>query len=189
MKKVMAWLKARRLLVFASLLVVFLGIGATTAWFTDIEAAINVFTVGENSITIDEDLVGLSKKNISITNTGNIPVYVRMAVDVPEGITYIDGENVEQTLSFTFDPKEPKDWTYEEDGYWYYNHVLPAGAKAVLFNSVELENEIPAAEMERIKELLDITVYGESIQSEGFPEEEGITTAKEAFGYLAEQEN
>lgn len=191
MKKIITWLQKRKLVVFASALAIFLGIGATTAWFTDIEAAINTIRVGSNDIVVDEEVVGLTKQNIKIKNSGSIPVYVRMAVDISEGVTYTDGEGKPQTVTFEKTPKEPLNWRDGGDGYWYYDEVLEAGKEAVLFKSVGTSQDIPKTEMERIKDLLDITVYGESVQSEGLNLDgiEGVNDAQKAFRYLAQKGN
>lgn len=186
MKKIAEWLRAQKGLVFALALVAFLGVGATMAWFTDTEAAVNTLTVGNGDITVDEKIVGLEKRNIGIKNEGSVPVYVRMRVDVPEGITYIASDSdAPQEVTFTFIPKEPTGWTHGDDGYWYYDEsVEPDKEFITLFNSIKLSSKIPESQMELIKDMLDITVYGECVQSEGLPED--IKTAQEAFAYIAE---
>ena len=182
MKKIAKWLHRQRILIFAVLVIALLGVGATMALFTDTEAAVNRFTVGKNTITVEETPVGLAKQEIGITNQGTVPVYVRMQVNAPDGIKYIameDGKETEKTLKVKYTPKDPDNWLYdEEDGFWYYREALPPEDQAMLFERVELvdsvtENApvISTEQMNTIKELLDITVYGESVQSEGFPEE------------------
>lgn len=172
MKKIAKWLHTQRLLVFAVLVIALLGIGGTMALFTDTEAAVNRFTVGKNTITVDEKPEGLSKQQIGITNTGTIPVYVRMQVNVPEGIKYIE-KGEEKSLTPVYDPQTPDSayWIDGEDGFWYYKTPLQPGARSeFLYDSISFEG-IPADQLAEIKDLLDITVYGESVQSEGFPEE------------------
>lgn len=65
---------------------------------------------------------------------------------------------------------KPDTWVKREDGYWYLSKPLPAGAKAVLCNTVEYEDllsngtlELPAGIS---KDQLSILVYAEAVQSD-----------------------
>lgn len=184
MKTIIKWLKKPKYAVPAVLLLICLGIGGTMAWFTDIEAAINRITIGHNEIEIVETIDGLKKEKVGVINTGSIPVYVRLRVDIPSGITYVDTEGKIQTIE-VITGSEQANWHYEsDDGYWYYQPSIPKGETKYLYDSIEVKVDNPAAgEMERIKDMLDIVIYSESIQSEGLPEE--IINSFEAFEYMA----
>lgn len=187
MKTIIKWLKKPKYAVPAVLLLICLGIGGTMAWFTDIEAAINRITIGHNEIEIVETIKGLEKEKVGVANTGSIPVYVRLRVDIPSEITYLDNAGNIQTIEVIVEPtdSEQANWHYESnDGYWYYRPSIPKGATKYLYDSIKVEVNNPAAgEMERIKDMLDIVIYSESIQSEGLPEY--IKTSLEAFEYMA----
>ena len=162
-----------------------LGIGSTMAWFTDAETAQNTVTIGHSTVEIEETVDGLTKTDIGIRNTGSVPVYVRMRVDIPSGITYLTADGGERTVTVAHSPETPVSWTAGDDGYWYYDEILEPGETAKLYDSVSLNAEgIADGQMERLKERLDITVYGESIQSDNLPEH--VTTSVAAFAYLAQ---
>lgn len=186
MKRVRKKFSASGYILMALLVVALLGIGSTMAWFTDTETAQNTVTIGHSTVEIEETVDGLTKTNIGIKNTGSVPVYVRMRVDVPSGITYLTADNEEKTVSVIYNPVSPVSWTKGDDGYWYYDKILKPGETAELYESVALNAEgITDEQMEQLKGLLDITVYGESVQSDNLPEH--VTTAKAAFDYLAQQ--
>lgn len=184
MKKIAKWLTTSKYMIPVLLLLVILGAGATMAWFTDTEAAINVIRIGNSDITVTETVEGLKKTKIGIKNEGSVPVYVRMRVDYPIGISYTKKDGTTGTVSVETVRNQQYSWTQEADGYWYYGGVVGPDSIVDLYESVELKVDNPAdGEMERIKDLLDITVYGECVQRDGLPE--GIGTAQAAFAYIA----
>ncbi len=88
------------------------------------------------------------------------------------------------------DQVKPDKWVKMEDGYWYLSKPLPAGAKAVLCNTVEYEDllsnrtlELPAGIS---KDQLSILVYAEAVQSDHMDvgESEGAEAAYAAFQQL-----
>lgn len=85
---------------------------------------------------------------------------------------------------------KPDEWVKMEDGYWYLSKPLPAGAKAVLCNTVEYEDllsnrtlELPAGIS---KDQLSILVYAEAVQSDHMDvgESKGAEAAYAAFQQL-----
>lgn len=85
---------------------------------------------------------------------------------------------------------KPDTWVKREDGYWYLSKPLPAGAKAVLCNTVEYEDllsnrtlELPAGIS---KDQLSILVYAEAVQSDHMDvgESKGAEAAYAAFQQL-----
>ncbi len=145
-------------------LVVALSIGATTAWFTDEDHALNKITMGNVEITVHEDgwkdnptvAPGspISKKP-TVENVGKNPCYVRVkVVESKSGptVTYAGmGAN----------------WEKKTDGYYYYKQPLtvsaPGNVTTPLFTQVTFDfiegNVNPDFE---------INVYAEAVQSEGF---------------------
>lgn len=88
------------------------------------------------------------------------------------------------------DQVKPDKWVKMEDGYWYLSKPLPAGAKAVLCNTVEYEDllsnrtlELPAGIS---KDQLSILVYAEAVQSDHMDvgESKGAEAAYAAFQQL-----
>lgn len=83
MKRIKEWLKRSMNLSMALLLIAILGVGMTMAYFTDIEAAINSFTVGSIGTETDEKVEGVTKTEVGVIATGTAECYVRMRVDIP----------------------------------------------------------------------------------------------------------
>lgn len=118
-------------LLLALILVVGAAAGGTLAWLTQTTpTANNNFEYGQVSCAVSETFDGVStKKNVQITNNGNIPAYIRatyvvnwldkdgnIAASVPEGYSYSLTENPEGT------------WTKGNGGYFYYLSPVAPGA-------------------------------------------------------------
>lgn len=110
-------------LLLALILVVGAAAGGTVAWLTQTTGtANNNFEYGQVSCKVEEDFTGGSTKEaVRITNTGNIPAYIRatyvvnwldkdgnIAASVPEGYSYSLIENPDGK------------WMKGTDGYFYY---------------------------------------------------------------------
>lgn len=93
----------------ALLLIAILAIGATVAFFTDIEAAVNSITTGKVEVEVEEKVDGLTKSGIGVKATGTSKCYVRIRVDIPTlTYTYKDADGKEQVGSavVTYKPTE-----------------------------------------------------------------------------------
>lgn len=113
----MKLLKKTRVLLVTAAAVLTLAAGAQTAlaYFTTYATAKGGYTIhlGETT-SIEENFANWTKK-VQIANTGSQPCYVRVKAFC--GSRY--------TLSFT-----GEGWTAGDDGYWYYNAIVPAGEKS-----------------------------------------------------------
>ena len=98
------------LLVVALVLVLSLTVGLTMAYFSDYTEAKGGVTVALGGETEINEKPNDDNKVISITNTGDTDVIVRVAVYGPTAIKY----------------SESSDWAKNGD-YVYYTKVLPAG--------------------------------------------------------------
>jgi hypothetical protein len=101
------------LLVVALVLVLSMTVGLTMAYFSDYTPAKGGKTVALGGQTKVEEKQYEDNKVIDIVNTGDTDVVVRVKVIAPgnpEDLTY-----------------SGSGWTDGEDGYYYYNSVLPAG--------------------------------------------------------------
>ena len=161
MKRKKAWFKSP-IHIMAPLLVASVMIMGTVAYFTDVEAVVNTIRFGQISIETNEEVSGLTKKNIGVTAQGNADCFVRIRVDVPTvSYTYTDedgNEYTEQAMITLPDERtiSASDWlTYDEsisvtengktytwykdtsgDGFWYLDTTLStqeAGQKTALF--------------------------------------------------------
>lgn len=93
----------------ALLLIAILAIGATVAFFTDIEAAVNSISTGKVEVEVEEKVEGLTKSGIGVKATGTSKCYVRIRVDIPTlTYTYKDADGNEQVGSavVTYKPTE-----------------------------------------------------------------------------------
>ncbi len=84
----------------ALLLIAILAIGATVAFFTDIEAAVNSISTGKVEVEVEEKVDGLTKSGIGVKATGTSKCYVRIRVDIPTLMyTYKDADGNKQVGS------------------------------------------------------------------------------------------
>ena len=112
-------------LVLSIVLLLAIGVGATIAYFHLASGpVINTFQTGSAGAEVNEVVSGNTKNEITVTNTGKSPVYVRIRL-----VSYYedaDGNVLPQaspTLSFTKGSK----WV-PLGNYYYYNAPLAAGA-------------------------------------------------------------
>ena len=119
------------LLVIALALVFSLTVGLTLAYFSDYNAAKGESTIALGGKTeISEDFQK-DRKLVTIKNTGDVPVVVRVAVYAP-----IVGE---QTATVTSETSG--DWVPKGTGdkaHWYYTKVLAPGAES---STLKVETE------------------------------------------------
>ncbi|MEE0131092.1 MAG: SipW-dependent-type signal peptide-containing protein [Clostridium sp.] len=136
----------------ALLLIAILAIGATVAFFTDIEAAVNSISTGKVEVEVEEKVDGLIKSGIGVKATGTSKCYVRIRVDIPT-LTYTY-KDADRNAVVTYKPTEGSSvskqiddwnrngsdiyvsdlydkngtisasWVRKEDGYWYLSTAL-----------------------------------------------------------------
>jgi len=117
--------KKRLILVVCLVLLLVIGVGTTMAYFHLASGpVINTFQAGSAGAKVNEVVSGNTKNEITVTNTGKSPVYVRVRL-----VSYYEdskGNVLPQAspcLSFTLGDN----WVYH-GGYYYYNAPLAAGA-------------------------------------------------------------
>lgn len=103
-------------------------VGSTVAFlFTNTAPVTNTFTPATVTTTITEDFKDNVKNNVKVTNTGDIPAYIRAAVvvtwqnDAGEVYPTAPVENQDYTVTWT------KDGWVEKDGYYYYTKAVDPG--------------------------------------------------------------
>lgn len=117
-------------LLLALILVVGAAAGGTVAWLTQTtETANNNFSYGTVSCAINENFDGTTKSDVTVTNTGNTPAYIRAACIV----NWVDAQgNIAANVpaDYTYSLSIPgAGWTAGSDGYYYYNGVVEPGSK------------------------------------------------------------
>ena len=121
----------RPLLLLASLvLLLALAVGGTVAWLNSSSGPVtNTMIPGKVPITINETFDGATKSGVTVTNTGNIDAYIRVAivanaVDAEGNI--VAGDKPSYTIKTAY-------WQ-ELGGYYYYKGaVAPGGTTEPLF--------------------------------------------------------
>lgn len=147
------------LIAIAALLI--MTVGGTVAYLvTSAGPVVNTFEPVKVTTDIDEDFDDKTvKKDVKITNTGDIPVYVRAKVvanwcDKDRNIVAPWKDNI--TYNET-------NWTKGSDGYWYYKGAVAAGDSTKnLFDSYSYKStDIPAD-----ADHLEMTIIHQSVQAE-----------------------
>lgn len=112
-------------LLLALILVVGAAAGGTVAWLTQTtQTENNNFSYGTVSCRINEEFDKYTKHDVTVTNTGNTPAYIRAACIV----NWVDAQgNIAANVpaDYTYSLSIPEaGWTAGSDGYYYYNGVV-----------------------------------------------------------------
>ena len=214
MESIKKWWKKSMHVSTVLLLIAILGIGLTMAYFTDTEAAINIFSTGKVSVETKENAEGFTKNGIGVTVANDsVPCYVRMRVDVPtleyETVTgdkkqakiiladettivnaqewnaYSEGETLPANINGTI---VTAGWTkYGE--FWYLSQTLAKGEWADIINSLTYEDLVDGTTKELPDgitfDMLTIPITSEAIQKEGITvSTSGAEAARDAFAFV-----
>ena len=170
-------------------------IGGTLAYFTDVDEADNVFTVGNIDIELheaeetgtyqDDDYRDWLKgqtimpgqqldKIVWVENTGNQPAYVRVTITVPEGMEAVWGADLGAWS------RSPAEGTGA--GVYVYTNTTPLAAGAVtpwLLTDMKLSETVTEL---NVQGEYNVNVKVEAIQSAGL-------TSDEAYAELDKEDN
>ena len=168
----------RSLVLVVSVLVLLLAVaGGTLAWLVANSGPVtNTFTPAQVSCKVTENFDGTTKSNVNVTNTSDIPAYIRVKL-----VTYRvneQGQHIGGTATIpTFEPGEG--WVLH-DGYYYYTKPVEPNKKpeADLISSITLESYTDADGGKQV-----IEVMAEAIQS--VPD----TAVKDAWGVTISENN
>lgn len=140
----------KRKQIVALLVGVLLLVGAAGAfaWLSVTGVLVNEFGFGSVAPSVDEKLDGNVKSDVTITNKGSTPAYLRAAVDIywqdKDGARLWD-EPVEGTdyaivwgdVSNASTTSSASSWVRSADGFYYWTSpVAPLGKTGVLIKSV-----------------------------------------------------
>lgn len=154
------------LLAVSLVLILSATIGGTVAYLIDQTKSItNTFTPADVPPRIDENFPNNSvKNNVQITNTGDIPAYIRVKVVVTwkkgndvYGVAPKAGEDYSWTIPVN------TDWVKGSDDFYYYTKPVPAGkSTSVLLTDCKLKDGVEAPEGYS----LSVDIHAQSIQAE-----------------------
>ena len=139
---------------------------------TSTDPVTNTFTPASVSTEVNEDFDGITKRNVTIKNTGNIDAYIRAAV-------IINWADANGNVSAT--PVKDGDYVIKYDSsntwkkigdYWYYSKPVAADS---LTEKALIESCTPVAGKAPEGYDLQVTILADGIQSEP------LTAIKEAW--------
>lgn len=150
------------------LAVVLIGGAVTLAYLSkSTEAATNNFAPGEVTTEIEEkpEVDGSTiKKDPAVKNTGPSACIVRMRVTIsPSSIAERVNNGKENAIGIDFNTAN---WKLEEDGFYYYQGVVPAGGMTnTLFNQITGITDEAGKPLKDFEDF-QITLYQEAVQTE-----------------------
>ena len=122
--------KKKIIMIAAALLLVgSIAVKPAMAYFTDTHTASGVVKFGHYEITPHEEVHGMTK-TITVENTGDYPVYVRVKV--------IAGS----TVKLSMNSSSSTNWSKNDDGYYYYSEKLvPSKESEQLWIDIDASGE------------------------------------------------
>lgn len=126
-------------LLVSLVLVLTVTVGTTLAFLIDTtDPVVNNFTPSKVTVTVNEDFDGEVKKNVSITNTGDTPAYIRAAVIITwqdENGNVYGKAPVAGTDYTVFTPAAG--WKLHEGFYYWNASVDPNGNTGILIDEIK----------------------------------------------------
>lgn len=164
------------------------GIAGIIAYQTDASSVQNDMVPGWNESEITEefpepdpvipDQTNVAAKKVAVTNTAGVPCYVRV---------YLAAENSDIPLAFLYEGEtgyHTEDWVLEEDGYYYYKHVLEEGEDtSYLIDSVRIGGSTEKEEYWDVISDIRILVYAETVQAKNADTGEAWKSYQEAWDH------
>lgn len=162
-------------LLTAVILVAAMSVGGTLAWLqAHTQPVTNTFVMGTVTPEIGEEFNEVKKSNITVTNTGTVEAYVRVALVFTWRENATPGQNPDNTRTIVAGtPVEGTDYTMSElgdgwfqggDGYYYYRY--PVGPQGSNNNETTSLGTITVNDTENAQKYnLDVQVLADSIQS------------------------
>ena len=184
MKRKKAWFKSP-IHIMAPLLVASVMIMGTVAYFTDVEAVVNTIRFGQISIETNEEVSGLTKRNIGVTAQGNADCFISASdwLNYSGPITVGTGESAYHWYKNT------------EDGFWYLDKTLSSRETALFISSIKYQNLYLNDELVGgiTEDMLTIPITSEAVQADNIVDDiqddpnyqSGAKLAMEAFDRVA----
>lgn len=181
MKKTKRMKKKPILTLAMMVLLLTVAVGGTIAYLvTSTDRVQNQFTPGKVTSQVNEPNWtngSTEKKNVTISNTGNVDAYIRAAIVVTWKDS--DGNTMPEvpTLNTDYTISIGSDWKQSGDYYYYNNTVAPGASTTNLIDSCTATGNGNYTDERK----LCVEVIGSAIQAEGM----GATSAQDAFSKAA----
>ena len=131
--------KRKSLLLLVSLVMLMaLTVGGTLALLiADTEPVVNTFTPGSTDIKVEETFDQTTKSNVKVTNNGDVPVYIRVAIiptwedsdGDPVGVAAsLSDLDIDWGAEDDTEAAPGNNWVKGADGFWYYTEQVAADA-------------------------------------------------------------
>lgn len=158
---------SKQFVLLASVIVLLVGaIGGSLAYlFTNTDPVVNTFTPGEVKIEINEpNWDGRAKNNVTLTNTGNVPAYIRAMIVVTwqnaKGEIYHRAPGASD-YSVQWSPNGG--WAGSGNGWYTTTNKIPAGEETPIL----LTECKPLGAAPEEGYFLVVDVIAEAIQADG----------------------
>lgn len=117
-----------------ALAVVGVAISGVVAWLTASGMLENTFDRGQVDVTVNEEFTdGVNKKNVSVTNNGNVPVCVRAQVNIywvdKDGNQLWDEPVAGKDYTIDWGDLTGTGWKQGDDGFYYWTKPLATTTK------------------------------------------------------------
>ena len=151
------------LLAVSLMLILSAAIGGTVAYLIDQTGSItNTFTPANVTPHINEDFNGSVKKNVQITNSGDIPAYIRVKVVVTwkDKDDNVYGAAPKAGEDYIWTKPENSKWFWKGGFYYYSEPVAAEGTTDVLFTDCKpFDGKAPEGYS------LSVDIHAQAIQS------------------------
>lgn len=153
-------LNKKTILLIALAVIMLASVGGTLAYLIDsTESVTNTFTPSTVTTEIVETFENNVKSSVQVKNTGDVDVYVRVAIVanwVKDGVV-VEPATVSFTVGANWDHRNGTD----EDGYYYYTKKVATGASTddLLGSDITEPNRDDGADLE-------VVVIQQAIQAE-----------------------
>ena len=165
------------MLAMSICMVAILAVGGTLAYFTDVDTADNVFTLGNVDIAIEEefdpegplmpDEENKTDKIVNVTNTGSLPAYVRIHYAIPSVLVDQDINSYNDILHVNFSRASVA------AGLWSWLPEYAEGKQGWENNGRDVNN-VYNIEIDGVDHTVWVVTYTTALEA-------GATTAEPAF--------
>ena len=152
----------KKFFMICLILIIVVGSYLTIAYLKNNSSLNNQFVVASVDNSIEEDFDGIVKKDVSIKNTGDIDVYVRVKI-----LPYFEGDEgniigykpkINDDYTIEYSDNFVNDW-FEKDGFYYYKNKLKSDT-----NTSTLFKQIKCSKIDTSK-TFTFDILSESIQA------------------------